>query len=100
MIPADAGLQSLIDKATADLAQRLSIPVDQIRLIEASAVVWPDSSLGCPQEGMAYSQVLTPGYLIRLEAGDQEFEYHASKGTEVVSCENPMPPVEGTPGDV
>lgn len=96
-IPADAGLQNLINKAMADLAQRLSIPVNQIKLAEATPVVWPDASLGCPQDGMVYAQVLTPGYLIRLAFGNQEFEYHASQGTYVVYCENPTPPVPGTP---
>ena len=99
-LPAEAGLQFLIDKSMADLAQRLAVSINEIILLEATSVVWLDSSLGCPQEGMAYAQVLTPGYLIRLRSGDQEFEYHASRGTEVVYCENPMPPVEGTPGDV
>jgi len=99
-LPADAGLQALIDKAMADLSQRIAVPIDEIILLEATSVTWPDGSLGCPQEGMVYAQVLTPGYLIRLQSGDQEFEYHTSKGTEVVYCENPMPPVESTPGDV
>ena len=92
--------QTLIEKAKTDLAQRLSVSVDDIAVLQAETVTWPDSSLGCPQEGMLYTQVLTPGYLIRLQAGDREFEYHASRGTEVVYCENPMPPVEGAPGDV
>ena len=98
--PADAGMQSLIKKAKADLARRLAISTDEIVLLQAESVTWPDASMGCPQEGMGYAQVLTPGYLIRLASGGQEFEYHASRGTEVVYCENPMPPVEGTPGDV
>jgi len=99
-IPADAGLQNLIDKAIADLTQRLSIPATQIKLVEATPVVWPDSSLGCPQPGMAYTQVLTPGYLILLEADGKIYEYHANRDTYVISCENPSPPVPGTPADI
>lgn len=90
------GMQILIEKAREDLAQRLSISVAQINLVEAKEVVWPDASLGCPQPGMAYAEVLTPGYLILLKADNKEYEYHASKGTEVVYCENPMPPIPGT----
>ena len=97
--PLAPGLQSLIEKARVDLATRMAIPVEEIVVAEATSVTWSDSSLGCSQEGMAYAQVLTPGYLIRLQAGDQEFEYHASRGTEVVLCEDPKPPVEGTPLD-
>jgi len=98
--PAEPGLQNLIEKAIADLAQRFSVPADQIKLVEATPLVWPDSSLGCPQKGIVYAQVLTPGYLIRLNANNTEYEYHASRGTEVIYCENPSPPVQGTPGDI
>ena len=94
-----SGLENLVETAKADLTQRLSLPVDQISLVEAEAVVWPDASLGCPQPGMAYADVLTPGYRIILMAQDNAYEYHASRGTEVFHCENPSPPVPGTPGD-
>lgn len=97
--PADPAPRSLIDEAKADLAQRLSLSVDQFALLEAAAVVWPDSSLGCPEEGMAYAQVLTPGYLIRFEAGGREYEYHASRST-VFYCQNPSPPLPGDAPDV
>lgn len=97
--PADPVLRSLIDEAKTDLAQRLSLPVEQITLLEAAAVTWPDGSLGCPEEGMAYAQVLSPGYLIRVEAGGQEYEYHASRST-VFYCQNPSPPVSGDAPDV
>ena len=99
-LPADPSLRNLIEKATLDLALRLAVDIHDIDLVEASPVVWPDGSLGCPQEGILYAQVLTPGYLIRLQAGEQVFEYHASQGTTVVYCENPAPPVQNTPGDV
>lgn len=75
--PADPGLQNLIEKAMADLAQRLSIPVNEIILLEATSVTWPDSSLGCPQPGMAYTQVPQDGLLIRLQADEQIYEYHS-----------------------
>ena len=98
-IPADPRLQELIEKARTDLAQRLAISVNEIILLEARSVTWPDSSLGCPQEGMGYMQVLTPGYLIKLEFSEQQFEYHAGTKTNVIYCENPTPPVPGMPLD-
>jgi len=95
-----SALESLIEKAKVDLTQRLSIPLVQIDLVEAKEVVWPNASLGCPQPGMVYADVLTPGYLILLEANSREYEYHASKGKEVICCENPTPPVPGIPGEI
>jgi hypothetical protein len=94
--PADAGLQNLIDKAVVDLAQRLSIPITQITLMEARLVVWPDSSLGCPQPGMAYMQVQVDGLLIRLQAGEQIYEYHSGRTRDPFLCtktvKDPNPP--------
>ena len=95
--PASPALQNLIEKAKENLAQRLSIGTDQISLLKAAEVVWPDSSLGCPQEGTVYTQVLTPGYLIVLGYGVDTFEYHASQGNSLTTCKNPFPPVPGTP---
>jgi hypothetical protein len=97
--PAAPNLQSLIAKAKDDLAQRLSIPVDQINGIDVKSVIWSNSSLGCPQPGMLYAEVLTPGFLILLSANGQEYEYHAGKASDIFYCENPTPPVEGMPGN-
>ncbi|HET6596256.1 MAG TPA: hypothetical protein VFG81_11565 [Anaerolineales bacterium] len=98
-VPANAGLQALIDKAVADLAQRLTVSTNEIALLEAKSVTWPDSSLGCPQKDMVYTQVLTPGYLILLEHDGTTYEYHASSGNTVTTCVNPSPPVPGSPGN-
>lgn len=95
--PADARLQNLIDIARTDLAQRLSVLESEITLVEATSVVWPDSSLGCPEKGMAYAQVLTPGYLILLEHEASRYEYHSSLSGPAAFCQNPTPPVPGTP---
>jgi hypothetical protein len=90
--PADPGLQRLIEKAKEDLAQRLSISLTQIRLVESTEVEWSDSGLGCPQPGMDYLQVITPGYLILLEVNAQTYEYHSNRDTYFVYCENQSPP--------
>ena len=97
--PDTPGLEILIEKAKADLAQKLTISVAEINIMEATAVTWPDSSLGCPQEGMAYAEVLTPGYLILLEYSGNTFEYHASSRDTIITCENPSPPIPGDPGN-
>jgi hypothetical protein len=54
-------------------------------------VQWRDGSLGCPQPGMNYIMVITPGYLIMLEAKGQAYEYHTSLDT-VVWCKSPQAP--------
>ncbi len=74
--PLNPQMQALVDQAKADLAKRLSISSAQVELVSISYVTWPDSSLGCPQPGMAYTQVTVDGTLIRLKAGGQTYEYH------------------------
>ena len=92
-LPTPSGLEGLIEQAKTDLAQRLSISVTQISLVDATEVEWSDSSLGCPQPGMAYLQVITPGYRIRLKANAIVYEYHSNKDTYVIYCENRIPPI-------
>ena len=62
------------DLAFADLEQR--IPGVKIDVINAEYTEWPDGSLGNPQPDTAYTQVITPGFKIMLEAGGQQYEYH------------------------
>lgn len=95
--PVDPGFQLLIDQAVMDLAQRLSIPTSQIILVEAKSVVWPDSSLGCPQPGMAYLQVPEDGALIVLQVVEGIlYEYHTGGNRGLFLCEktikDPNPP--------
>lgn len=90
--PASSGVEKLIEQAKQDLAQRLVIPTTQIILTEATAVEWSDSSLDCPQPGMEYLQVITPGYRIVLEAGGTQYEYHSNRDAYIVYCENTNPP--------
>lgn len=82
----DPTLEKLIEDAKQDLMQRAQVSADAITVVSAQPVEWRDTSLGCPIEGMMYAQVITPGYLIVLEANGQEYEYHASQ-THAVFCE-------------
>jgi hypothetical protein len=98
--PTNLGLPELIERAKADLAQRLSIQVTQINAIKTESVVWPDTSLGCPQPGVVYAQVPTAGYFIVLTYAESRFEYHVDMRGNTLYCENPTPPIAGTPADL
>lgn len=90
--PADAAMQNVIEKAKEDLAQRLPISVANIHLVEITGEEWSDSSLDCPQPGMEYLQVITPGFRILLEVAGNIYEYHSNRDTYIVFCENPNSP--------
>ncbi len=75
----------LVGMARADMVKQFGIQEGAISVVKVEAREWPDSSLGCPQPGMMYSQVITPGYLIVLSANGKQYEYHASR-TNVILC--------------
>jgi hypothetical protein len=88
---------ALVEKAQADLVERLKVAPDSITLRSIEPVQWRDSSLGCPRPGMNYLTVITPGYLIKLEAGGAIYEYHTDQ-QHVVYCQNPQAPLREEPG--
>jgi hypothetical protein len=108
--PADAVLQRLIEKAKADLVQQFAISADQIRVVEAREVTWPDASLGCPQPASAYAEVLTPGYWVLLEADGRQYPYHADQAEQLILCLSdtagsgtpisPFPPIPVNPTEL
>ncbi len=82
----EPGLEALVEQARQDLAARLRLDPKEIQVVEARAVTWPDSSLGCPEPGRMYLQVLTPGYRIVLEAQGRRYAYHAGRGGSPFLC--------------
>lgn len=81
------GSEKALVAATADLAERTGVPASNISLVSMEAVDWSDASLGCPQEGYMYAQVITPGFSLILSAQGQPYEYHTDQAGNVVLCE-------------
>lgn len=91
--PADASLQNLVERTIEDLAGRLALSMDSIEVTEITEMEWSDSSLDCPQPGMSYLPVITPGFRILFRANDQIYEYHSNRDSYFVFCENRIPPI-------
>ncbi len=68
-------------QAKKDLAARLAVPDDDIKVLESGEAMWPDASLGMPEPGKMYAQVLTEGFRIVMEAAGKIYEYHFGNGT-------------------
>ncbi len=85
--PSSSEAEQIVLQAKQDLAKQLAISIDQITLVEVREITWPDSSLGCPQPGMMYLQVLIDGYLIRLRAGERIYEYHSGGNRPPFLCQ-------------
>ena len=83
-VPADS-TALLVAMARVDLAARLDVGIDQTALQRLEPTEFPDASLGVPEPGQVYAQVVTAGYIIELVAGGQTYIYHAS-GERVVAA--------------
>lgn len=83
------GAQPAVTAAKQHLASRVDADAENIQVVEFEAVEWSDASLGCPQPGQMYAQVVTPGYRVVLEADGQTYEYHTDRGNTAVPCEKP-----------
>src|SRR3954469_14515310 len=70
----------------ADAARRFKVTENAVVLVRAERVTWPDASLGCPEPGMGYMQVLTAGYRIMARTAEGELAYHADEAGHVALC--------------
>ncbi len=74
--------------AIGTVAAQTGLAPDQFNVISSEAVNFSDASLGCPQPGMAYPQVITPGYRVLIEGDGQNFDVRVS-GRRGLICDNP-----------
>ena len=72
---------SVIEPVVAEVAKLAGVPADQVTVISAEAVTFPDGSLGCPQPGMVYTQALVDGYKIVAEAGGKTYDFRGTGST-------------------
>jgi hypothetical protein len=72
------------------VATKTGAALASVTVNSVTALNWPDSALGCPQPGVMYSQLVTPGYKIVVSANGQTFEYHSDRGSHVVTCTTPF----------
>ncbi len=82
----EAGRRAL-EQAQAALARELSIQPSEVTFVQAVAVEWRDSSLGCPKPNQNYMQVITPGYRLTVQAQGKQYEYHTDMGKRAIRCE-------------
>jgi len=76
--------KSLVNLAKNDLAQRLSVDINNIITVRLDNVNFSDTSLGLSKPGEMYAQVITPGYIIVLEVNNKYYRYHTDKSSIVV----------------
>lgn len=77
------------ENAKQDLAQELDVPEEDLTIVLAERVTWRDGAIGCPEEGMSYTQALVEGYRIEIEHDGEPYFYHGEEGKPPFYCPNP-----------
>jgi hypothetical protein len=72
--------------AMKDLARRLDVPTEAVKLSGASRVNWRSGALGCPEPGTSYTEALVPGSAIYLQVDKTLHAYHARLAGEPFYC--------------
>jgi hypothetical protein len=76
------------------LAQQLVADPNNIQILGAEAVDWPDACLGVQVEGQVCAAVVTPGYRVILGVDGDFYEYHTDRaGSSVILASTPQPQV-------
>jgi hypothetical protein len=67
--------------AIADLAGRLGVDAGAIAVESVRAETWNDASLGLPEPGKMYAQVISEGHVVTLTCDGQTYVYHVAGDT-------------------
>ena len=93
---ADGLREGMLDEVIGLAEEETGVDRSEIEVVLAEAVTWSDGSIGCPEEGMMYTQALVPGYRVILEVAGEELAFHAPESGEFFPCANPIAPAEGS----
>lgn len=86
-----AGLARFTEAIAVELSRQLGVLPADIRVVSAEPVMWPNSGLGCPAEGVNYAEVVVEGALITLEANGDIYTYHTNGANTFVLCRDGVP---------
>ncbi len=90
-LSSDPLLQPAANAARELTAAALGISPGDVTVTAIEPVDWSDASLGCPQPGYVYAQVITPGYSVTVTAGGQTYEVHMDSQGYGLICPPPAP---------
>ena len=85
--------------AITSLSSTLNLPADQIKVISAQAVTWPNGCMGVQRMGVICTYHQVSGYIIVLAVNSKQYEFHTNRdGSEIVPSEGIQ--TSGTAQDV
>ena len=70
--------KSVLDPILADAASRSGVAVDKLVVVTALSITWSDGSMGCPEPGQVYTQVILEGYRVSIRADTTTYDYRGA----------------------
>jgi hypothetical protein len=93
VIPGEGVPPEVVQQAVTDAATRAGVESSAVTVVSAAAVTWPNGAAGCPKMGFLYTDVVTPGYRVVVEAGGTTYDYRGSQRSGTINwCEKPLGP--------
>lgn len=65
----------ILEAVVAQVVGETGVSADDVTILRAEPVTWRDGSLGCPQRGVMYIQVLIEGFWVVLQAGEDTYDF-------------------------
>ncbi len=87
----DSAADAITAAATAFLAGELGVAVEDIEVVSAEQTEFTDSCLGLGGPAESCLQAITPGWLVMLSAGGQEYELHTDETGQQVRLAKDLP---------
>jgi len=75
---------AIVAPVKSALAAASGVALSDISVVSTQIVEWPDGCLGSATPGIACAQIVTPGYLVVLQAGGKQYEYHTNADATLV----------------
>jgi hypothetical protein len=83
-----AGTEALVKR---DLAQRLKVQADQVKVLDASDRTWHDPTFGCSARKGLGEPTPIPGFAFTLACGGKQYVYHADRSGHIRRCDTVKP---------
>lgn len=94
-VVADPAIDSPEVIARRTVTDAFRVAPGSVRVISSVPRDFADASLGCPQPGMAYAQVITPGYQVLIEADSRRFDVRIAGTTSRICYRRKSLPASG-----
>jgi hypothetical protein len=79
---------TVVEAALNAASTQLGVPADNLIVVMTAQRDWADASLGCPEPGRTYAQVITPGYAVWVDTDDlvMEVQVNTDTGSRTAIC--------------